>query len=696
MIHAMLLALCLASTVTSLPAVQEEANTFRPLLHESDLGGWWGCGWEEHQLLGEADSSGMQGRHAEQLAKEWTSKDGVLSTKGSRLRLTSIESFKDFELQMKFKLEEGAYGGVSLRARAMLDFWDTETLSHPSIAFGTLNERGKLYAGYKGSGGLSSNAAWTPGHSPSVIADKPRGEWNDLRLVLVGTRLSLWLNDVLVQDHVEVDNEQGRNSPLPASGHLQLVGYRGEIQWRDIEVREIAHAESLRLFEHAASDDIASISTSALSAWKGPTENWEVVGEALRSSAAGDWMHSAEEADHFTLRLEYEAPAGSGAALLLRAKGSGIEDGVGVEIPLVATGSALSKTTNSFQDQLALRASSAQRPGEWNALAVQLVGESLRVELNGVRVLEGQLPLLGLEGINPKGFIGLKAKGAGLGVRRMSLELHAPAWPSLEPFLAAPFWESVPAFSGVKPGARHTAETVKKAAEMFMTTKSVLDETKKVMAQFGGEPVSESDENPEVHGHPVIPIAMHALAPLWADASWDEDDCALANGAVAILTEHAHGPKLQFSPGAGAKNQRALKTLADWFGNLLGRDADYAAMIYTADDGPFRPVGIDGTQLGNVAERVTIGFDNEVCLLETGPDDEQLIEVRRQGKRVQRFALTKIPGQRRLTFEKVSAPENLGTYGWLVLMRFGRPGDMELMSLYLDAELRPLFYFTGW
>ena len=47
----------------------------------------------------------------------------------------------------------------------------------------------------KGSGGLWNNTRGAPGKDPLVLADKPFGEWNQFRILQVGERVSVWLNE---------------------------------------------------------------------------------------------------------------------------------------------------------------------------------------------------------------------------------------------------------------------------------------------------------------------------------------------------------------------------------------------------------------------------------------------------------------------------------------------------------------------
>ncbi len=56
---------------------------------------------------------------------------------------------------------------------------------------------------------------------------------------MVGERVSVWLNGVLVVDHARLENYFDRNLPIPRTGPIQLQTHGGEIAWRRLFVREL-------------------------------------------------------------------------------------------------------------------------------------------------------------------------------------------------------------------------------------------------------------------------------------------------------------------------------------------------------------------------------------------------------------------------------------------------------------------------
>jgi len=153
-------------------------------------------------------------------------------------------TYGDFELVLDYKLAPGADSGIYLRGVPQVQIWDT---SMP-------DPKGHGYA--KGSGGLWNNPKDTPGRDPLVKADKPVGEWNALKVQMVGSRVSVWINQKLVVDHVVLENYYDKNNkklkpeerlPVPARGPIQLQTHGGATHWRNIAIREIGAAEANQL-----------------------------------------------------------------------------------------------------------------------------------------------------------------------------------------------------------------------------------------------------------------------------------------------------------------------------------------------------------------------------------------------------------------------------------------------------------------
>jgi uncharacterized protein (TIGR03067 family) len=184
-----------------------------------------------------AESDTLKSQWNSEMFANWTIKDSVLSNKVRSVDLSTNNEFGDVELLLEFKLSPKADAGIYLRGTPQIQIWDH-----------TDKDKFKIGAG-KGSGGLYNNSPGAAGKEPSVLADKPLGEWNSMRIVLIGNRTSVWLNGQQVVDRCVMENFWEKTQPLFSKGVIQLQSFDGaEVQWRNIFVREIPKSESTAAF----------------------------------------------------------------------------------------------------------------------------------------------------------------------------------------------------------------------------------------------------------------------------------------------------------------------------------------------------------------------------------------------------------------------------------------------------------------
>src|SRR5262249_54766694 len=133
-----------------------------------------------------------------------------------------------------------------------------------------------------GSGSLWSNASYSIGKKPLLLADNPVGEWNHLRILMTGGRVSVWLNDMAVGGHVLLDNSYDRTKPVPATGPVCLMSH-APMRWRNLFIREIRGEEANEILASQNNAGFASVWNGVdFENWAGPLENYEVVNETIR------------------------------------------------------------------------------------------------------------------------------------------------------------------------------------------------------------------------------------------------------------------------------------------------------------------------------------------------------------------------------------------------------------------------------
>lgn len=324
----------------------------------------------------------------EEIKKHWKIEDGVIINDGHGAYLTTNEDYGDVELRLKYKTVPRADSGIYLRGTPQVQIWDT-------------TDEGKWKIGAdKGSGGLWNNAPGASGKDPLVKADKPFGQWNDVRIVQVGARTSVWLNDQLVVDHALMHNYWDRSQPLLASGPIQLQTHGGEIQWKDVKVRRIGSEEANEILASHSDDGFQPIfDGKSLDGWAGAVADYEVKDGAIQCRKGhGGTLYTEETYGDFKVRLEFLLPPGGNNGLAIRYPGSGNPAYQGMTELQVLDNTAdkyAKLDPRQFHGSAYGMAAAARgylRPvGEWNFQEVTVDGSKIRVELNGSVILDTDL-----------------------------------------------------------------------------------------------------------------------------------------------------------------------------------------------------------------------------------------------------------------------------------------------------------------
>src|SRR4029078_4624694 len=128
-----------------------------------------------------------------------------------------------------------------------------------------------------------NNSPGAPGKDPLALVDKPFGEWDRFRIIQVGARTTVSLNDALGVHHASMENYWDRTQPLFARGPIQLQTHGGEIRWRNLWIREIPAAEANRILASRGGEGFRPLfDGKSLDGWAGATDNYEVADGAIR------------------------------------------------------------------------------------------------------------------------------------------------------------------------------------------------------------------------------------------------------------------------------------------------------------------------------------------------------------------------------------------------------------------------------
>ena len=393
-----LLAVCSQFGVGASVAAPDEATIkpppgFTALFNGKDLTGWRGGDTFDPRKLQAMPAPEREAQIAKWTASmkdHWRVENGELVNDGQGAYATTEEEYGDFELLVEYKTVPRADSGVYLRGCPQVQIWDS-------------TEKDKFPLGAdKGSGGLWNNSPGAPGKDPLVLADKPFGEWNSFRILMVGARVSVWLNDKLVVDHALLENYYDRKTPVPPRGPIELQTHGGEIRWRNIFIRQIGSDEADRLLASHGGEGFHSVFNGRdFTGWAGPTNNYMVVDGAIQCRPhEGGTIYTTDEYDDFMARLEFKLPPGGNNGLAIRYPGHGDTAYEGMcEIQVLddnyekATGEKIDpRQAHGSAYGMVAAARGYQHPiGQWNFEEVTVKGSKIRVELNGTVILDCDL-----------------------------------------------------------------------------------------------------------------------------------------------------------------------------------------------------------------------------------------------------------------------------------------------------------------
>ncbi len=368
---------------------QDPPDGFVALFNGSDLDGWHGRPHLDPRKWSDSDAA-QRDEWNEDMHEHWSVQDGALVNDGQGVYLTTNKEYGDIELQLEYKTVAKADSGIYLRGTPQVQIWDST------------DARQFRLGADKGSGGLWNNAPGSAGKDPLVLADKPFGEWNHFRIVQIGARTSVWLNGQLVVDHATMHNFWDREQSLFPKGVIQLQTHGGEIQWRNVYLREIGTSEAnqwLREQDLAAGSFTDVFNGKDLTGWTGAVDNYEVIDGAIQcKEGKGGVLHTSGQYSNFSALMEFQLPPGGNNGLALRYPGSGDTAYVGMcELQVLDNDAEKYARLDPRQyhgsayGMVAAQRGYLRDAGEWNYQRVTVNGSSIQVELNGTPILDGDL-----------------------------------------------------------------------------------------------------------------------------------------------------------------------------------------------------------------------------------------------------------------------------------------------------------------
>jgi HEAT repeat protein len=368
------------------------------LFNGYDLTGWKGLAgkggnpYEREKLISE-HMKAEQARADSVMRAHWRIENGVLVFDGHGSHLCTEKKYRNFEMLVDWKIGPLGDSGIYVRGTPQVQIWDPAKWP-------------------EGSGGLYNNQKGAS--KPPVRADNPIGEWNTFRIKMIDDRVTVFLNDKLVVDNVVLENYWDRAQPIFPAEQIELQSHGSTLYFRNVFIREIFTEE----------DGWSSLfDGESLSGWTGAVDGYHVESGAIVSKpgSGGNLLTENEYAD-FEFTFEFKLTPGANSGLGIRAplKGNAAYDGM--ELQILDNSAQRYADLKPYQYHASIygvvpaKRGFQKAVGEWNSQYVYVKGNRVRVELNGVTIVDADVKEASASGtLDGSKHPGLKKKSGHIG-----------------------------------------------------------------------------------------------------------------------------------------------------------------------------------------------------------------------------------------------------------------------------------------
>lgn len=162
----------------------------------------------------------------QRMRNDWRVENGLLAYVGTGFdNICTVEQYGDFEMLVDWRLDPNGKepdAGIYLRGTPQVQIWD---IARTNVG------------AQVGSGGLYNNQQNRS--IPLCVADNQLGEWNSFYIRMVGDRVTVRLNGVLVVDNVPLENYWDRKLLIFPVEQIELQAHGSKVYYRDIYIRRI-------------------------------------------------------------------------------------------------------------------------------------------------------------------------------------------------------------------------------------------------------------------------------------------------------------------------------------------------------------------------------------------------------------------------------------------------------------------------
>ncbi len=358
---------------------------FEPIFNGKDFTGWQGLVENpiaRSKMTKEVLAKKQQEANAK-VSNNWSVKDGNIVFQGDGANLCTTRKYGDFEMIVDWKISKNGDSGIYLRGSPQVQIWDVARVDDGAQV---------------GSGGLYNNEKARS--TPLVVADNPVGEWNTFNIKMIGDRVTVYLNGVLVVDNVDMENYWDRKLPIFSEEAIELQAHGTELAFRDIYVKELSSKAYELTKEEKEQGFEVLFNGKDLNNWVGNKTDYVVEDNTIAiypTKESHGNLNTEKEYSDFIFRFEFQLTPGANNGLGIHAPLDGDAAYVGKEIQILDnTAPVYSKLEvwqyhGSVYGILPAKREFLKPVGEWNQEEVYVKGDIIKVTLNGTVIAEGDL-----------------------------------------------------------------------------------------------------------------------------------------------------------------------------------------------------------------------------------------------------------------------------------------------------------------
>lgn len=353
------------------------------MFNGKDLEGWHGFIANPIQLerMSEKEIAEKLEAANKRMRENWWVENGEIRFKGEGQNLVSEKHYKNFVMLVDFKIGDKGDSGIYLRGTPQVQIWD---IARTDVGAEV------------GSGGLYNNQKHPS--DPLTVADMPVGDWNHMKIQMMGEKVTVWLNGELVVDEVVLENFWDRSKPIFPSGPIELQAHGTDIAFKNLYIKEIPTGEDLLTEEEKKEGFIPLFNGYNLDGWTGNKKQYIVEDGMIVVDPTAEGGHgnlfTEDEYENFIVRFDFLLTPGANNGLGVHAPLTGDAAYGGKEIQILDNSASIYANLKPYQYHGSLYGIAAAERGylnpvgEWNSQEVIIRGDHYKVILNGTTILD--------------------------------------------------------------------------------------------------------------------------------------------------------------------------------------------------------------------------------------------------------------------------------------------------------------------